>query len=98
MTQKENAIAKVEKAIFGINEQLNAPKLDETDPVYRNQLLILKSILKVMHEELTLPPKHKCEGNDRLGRIITDAWSFENPLGDIILEAERSFIEALKET
>jgi hypothetical protein len=98
MTKKENAIAKVEQAISGINDQLSVPKLDETDPVYRNQLLRLKSILKVMREELTLPPKHKCDTNDRLGRIISDSWSFENPLGAMILDAEQSFIEALKET
>jgi hypothetical protein len=97
MTKKEAAITKINEAIGGINDQLNVPKLDETDPVYRNQLLMLKSILKVMHEELTLPPRTKIGCSDGLGRIITDSWSFENPLGEIILDAEHSFIEALKE-
>jgi hypothetical protein len=98
MTKKENAIAKIDKAICGINDQLNVPKLDETDPVYRNQLLRLKSILKVMHEELTVLPKNKVGGNEGLGRIITDSWPFENSLAEVILDAEHSFIEALKET
>jgi len=98
MTKKGKAIAKIDKAISGINEQLNRAQLAETDPVYRNQLVNLKSILVVMREEITFPKKNDESSNYRLGRIITDSWSFTDPLAAIILDAEHSFIEALKET
>lgn len=91
MDRRSRARELVEQALSEVEQELTARRLE----LCPEQLGACRSTLRSYLSSLdcdALPPKR--DRAEALGRLILDSWSFEVPLGQVILRAERAWRNA----
>ncbi|MFK0155286.1 hypothetical protein ACIQVK_24815 [Streptomyces sp. NPDC090493] len=92
-TQK--ALSLTRKALSGIDEELQLHTEGRGRVSSAQQLSSIRGQLEQVAVQLSssaLPPTpQRLRG---IGRVITDSWPYDNPLGSLILEAERLYLKA----
>jgi hypothetical protein len=91
----QKALAATRQALSGIDEELQRHTDGHGRVSSAQQLTSLREQLEQVAVQLStspLPPKpQRLRG---IGRVITDSWPYDNPLGSLILEAEQLYLRA----
>ncbi|MFH8608422.1 hypothetical protein ACH4D5_13170 [Streptomyces sp. NPDC018029] len=91
----QKALAVSERALSGIDEELARHAAGRGSVSNPGQLAALRAQLLQVVQQLAAPPLPPKDQRLRgIGRVIADSWPYDNPLGGMILEAERLYLDA----
>ncbi|MET7361048.1 hypothetical protein ABZS76_21745 [Streptomyces sp. NPDC005562] len=89
------ALAAIERALVGIDQELERHVAGRGSVSGPEQLGRIRDQLAGAARELSTPPLPSRAQRPRgIGRVVTDSWPYDNPLGGMILEAEQLYLEA----
>ncbi len=88
MDRRARARALVASALEAVEAELAAPRLHLSP----NQLGACRDGLRRYLDELDRGPlSPRSDRDETLGRLIADAWGFDLPLAQLVLQAERAW-------
>ncbi len=91
----QKALAAIERALSGIDEELERHASGQGSVSNPAQLATLRTQLVQAARQLADPPlPSKGQRLRGIGRVIADSWPYDNPLGGMILEAEQLYLKA----
>jgi hypothetical protein len=91
----QKALAATERALSGIDEELERHAAGQGSVSSTGQLTQIRSQLTRIADQLAspeLPPKEQRVRG--MGRVIADSWPYDSPLGAVILKAEQLYLKA----
>jgi hypothetical protein len=88
MDRRERARELVTLALDEVERELSAPRHRLSPEQLAACRTTLRGYLAALERD-ALPPKR--QRDETLGRLVHDAWPYDLPLGNVILQAERAW-------